>query len=57
MYDYEELKKSVDSNREQEFQALKAEINGLENFFEKCFKVLFENTSSKSERDFNVTSL
>lgn len=57
MYDYEELKQSIDSKREEEFQALKAEINGLENFFEKCFKVFFESTAAKSERDFNVTSL
>jgi len=57
MYDYEELKKSVDTKREQEYEALKAEISGLERFFEKCLKVFFESTTAKSERDFNVTSL
>ena len=57
MYDYEELKQSIDSRREEDFKALKAEINGLESFFEKCFKVFFENNATKSERDFNVTSL
>lgn len=57
MYDYEELKKSVDSKREENFQALKEEITGLERFFEKCFKVFFESSTAKSERDFNVTSL
>lgn len=57
MYDYEELKKSVDSKREQDYEALKAEISGLERFFEKCFKVFFESNASKAERDFNVTSL
>lgn len=57
MYDYEELKKSVDSKREAQYEALKAEISGLESFFEKCFKVFFESTTAKSERDFNVTSL
>ena len=57
MYHYEELKKTVDSKREEEFIALKEEIGGLERFFEKCFKVFFECSSAKSERDFNVTSL
>lgn len=57
MYDYEELKKTVDSKREIEFQSLKEEITGLERFFEKCFKLFFETSASKSERDFNVTSL
>ena len=57
MYDYEELKQSINSKREEDFNALKAEINGLESFFEKCFKVFFENSAAKSERDFNITSL
>ena len=38
MYEYEELKQSIDTKREEDFKALKAEINGLESFFEKCFK-------------------
>lgn len=57
MQDYEELKNSIDSRREAEYQALKAEINGIENFIEKCFKMFFESSSARSERDFNVTSL
>ena len=57
MYNYEELKQSIDSKREEDFKALKAEISGLESFFEKCFKVFFESAAAKSERDFNVTSL
>ena len=57
MYDYEELKQSIDSKREEEFKALKAEINGLESFFLYFFKVFFESSAAKSERDFNVTSL
>lgn len=57
MQDYEELKNSIDSRREAEYQALKAEINCIENFIEKCFKMFFESSSARSERDFNVTSL
>ncbi len=57
MHDYEELKNSIDSKREVELQALKAEINGIENFIEKCFKMFFESSSARSERDFNVSSL
>ncbi len=57
MYEYEELKQSIDTKREEDFKALKAEINGMESFFEKCFKVFFESSAAKSERDFNVTSL
>lgn len=57
MYDYEELKQSIDSKREEDYKALKEEINGLERFFEKCFKVFFESSAAKSERDYNVTSL
>lgn len=57
MYDYDELKKNINLKKEEDFNALKDEINSLENFFEKCFKFMFETTSSKAERDFNVSSL
>ena len=57
MYDYEELQQNIKTKKEEEFKALKEEISGIENFFEKCFKVILETTSSKAERDFNVSSL
>lgn len=57
MYEYESLKKIIYGKKEEEFEALKAEISGMEAFIEKCLKVVFDSSSSKSERDFNVTSL
>lgn len=57
MYEYENLKKIIYGKKEDEYEALKAEISGIESFIEKCLKVVFESSSSKSERDFNITSL
>lgn len=57
MYNYEKFHQDIKSKKEEEFNALKEEINGLEAFFERCFKVIFECTSSRAERDFNVSSL
>lgn len=57
MYEYEKLKKIIYGKKEEEYEALKAEISGIETFIEKCLKVVFDSSSSKSERDFNVTSL
>jgi len=57
MYNYNELKENIKAQKEEDFNALKAEISGLENFWERFFKIVFESCSFKSERDFNVTSL
>lgn len=57
MYDYENLRQTIEGKKQQDYEALKTEISGIEAFIEKCLKVVFENSSSKSERDFNVTSL
>lgn len=57
MYDYEEFQKNITLKKEEEFKALKEEISVMENFFEQCFKFMFETTSSRAERDFNVSSL
>lgn len=57
MYDYETLKANIQSKKEEDYKALKSEINGLEAFFEKYLKIFFESSSSKAERDFNVTSI
>ncbi|MBO8430604.1 hypothetical protein IAC76_04390 [Spirochaetes bacterium] len=57
MNEYEKLKENIKTQKEEEFKALKTEINGLEAFFEKYLKIFFESSSSKAERDFNVSSL
>lgn len=57
MYNYEKLQQNIKSRKEEEFKALKSEINSLEAFFEKYLKIFFESSSAKAERDFNVTSL
>ncbi len=57
MYDYENIKQAIEEKKEEDYQALKAEISGIGAFIEKCLKVVFENSSSKSERDYNITSL
>lgn len=57
MNNYEKLQENIKAKKEQDYKALKEEISGMETFFEKCFKVIFECTSSRAERDFNVSSL
>ena len=57
MYNYEKLQENIKSRKEEEFKALKSEINSLEAFFEKYLKIFFESSSAKAERDINVTSL
>ena len=50
MYDYENFKQTIQGRKHEDYEALKAEISGIEAFIEKCLKVVFENSSSKSER-------
>lgn len=57
MYNYDELQENIKAKKEEDYKALKEEINSIESFFERCFKVIFESSSSKAERDFNVSSL
>lgn len=57
MYDYNELKENIKAQKADEFEALKAEISGIEAFWERLFKGVLETTTSKSERDFNVSSI
>ena len=57
MYDYDKMKRSIQNKKDEDFEALKSEISGIESLIEKCLKVVFENSASKSERDFNVSSL
>lgn len=57
MYDYDELKQNIQAKKDEDYKALREEINGIEAFFERCFKVIFESTTSRAERDFNVSSL
>ena len=57
MYDYNELKENIKAQKADEFEALKAEISGIEAFWERLFKGVLETTTSKFERDFNVSSI
>ena len=41
MYNYEKLQENIKSRKEEEFKALKSEINSLEAFFEKYLKIFF----------------
>ena len=52
---YEEL--ITENKKEVNYENLQNELSAVQAFVDKCLKFVCENTSSKAERDYNVTSL
>ena len=57
MYHDEIFENALKDIREESYKALKEEISSMETTIERFIKNIFECTSSRSERDFNVQSL
>ena len=57
MYHDEKIKNALRDVKEESYQALKQEISSMESAIERFIRNVLECTSSKSERDFNVTSI
>ncbi len=57
MYHDEIFENALRDVKEESYQALKQEISSMESAIERFIRNVLECTSSKSERDFNVTSI
>ncbi len=57
MYHDEIFENALKDVKEENYRALKEEIFSMEEAIERFLRPIFECTSSRSERDFNVTSL
>ncbi len=57
MYHDEIFEKALKDVKEESYKALKDEISSMESTIERFIKNVLECTSSKSERDFNVSSI
>ena len=47
----------IASVKEENYKALKKEISTMEASIERFLKAIFESTSSRAERDFNISSI
>ena len=47
----------IEHKKEADFDNLQRDIGKVEEFIDKCLKVVLECGSSSAERDFNVTSM
>lgn len=57
MYHDEIFENALRDVKEESYKALKLEISSMESAIERFIKNVLECTSSKSERDYNVTSV
>ncbi len=57
MYHDEIFEKALKDVKEESYKALKDEISSMESTIERFIRNVLECTSSKSERDFNVSSI
>lgn len=57
MYHDEIFENALRDVKEESYQALKQEISSMESAIERFIRNVLECISSKSERDFNVTSI
>ncbi len=57
MYHDEIFENALKDVKEENYKALKSEISSLEANIEKFLKIFFESTSSRAERDFNISSI
>ena len=57
MYHDEIFENALRDVKEESYQALKQETSSMESAIERFIRNVLECTSSKSERDFNVTSI
>lgn len=57
MYHDEIFEKALKDVKEESYKALKEEISTMEDRIERFLKCVFECTTFKSERDFNMSAL
>lgn len=57
MYHDEIFENALKDVKEESYKALKDEISSMEALIERVLKSVFESTTFKSERDFNMTAL
>ncbi len=57
MYHDEIFEKALQDVKEESYQALKDEISSMEVKIEKFLKCFLESSTSKAERDFNVSAV
>ncbi len=57
MYHDEIFEKALNDVKEESYKALKEEISTMEAKIELFLKNIFESSTFKSERDFNVTAV
>jgi len=57
MYNDEIFENALKEVKEENFRALKDEINTMEEKIDKFLKRVFESSCFKSERDFHVTAM
>lgn len=47
----------TNTKKEADFDNLQKDIGKVENFIDRCLKIVLESFSSSAERDYNVTSM
>ncbi len=57
MYHDEIFENALKDVKEENYKALKKEISTMEASIERFLKAIFESTSSRAERDFNISSI
>ena len=57
MYHDEIFENALRDVKEENYKALKDEISSMEATIERFLKAVFESSSSRAERDFNVSSI
>ncbi len=57
MYHDEIFENALRDVKEENYKALKKEISSMELAIDKFLKIIFECSSSRAERDFNVSSI
>ena len=57
MYHDEIFENALKDVKEESYKALKEEISTMESAIERVLKSVFNSTSFRSERDFNVSSV
>ena len=57
MYHDEIFENALKDVKEENYKALKNEISSMEAGIERFLKLFFESSSSKAERDFNISSV
>ena len=57
MYHDEIFENALRVVKEENYKALKSEISSMEATIERFLKAVFESSSSRAERDFNISSI